>query len=180
MSTPQPIVPAADPAGPVPTDNVPGHHPEVEQDKPTRAPRPKARPAKAKPASVPDPARFDFEFDPRFEAFDRLLGVTRDSAFIEVAGDRVTVRFGRWVVETTRDNVVSAEATGPYAWWKVAGPPHLSFVDRGLTFATTTERGVCIRLREPVSGIEPLGLLRHPGLTVTPRDPDGLVEALTR
>jgi hypothetical protein len=46
--------------------------------------------------------------------------------------------------------------------------------------ATTTGKGVCIRFLKPVRGLEPLGVLRHPGLTVTPRDPDGLVEALTR
>jgi hypothetical protein len=172
--------PEIDDAGPIPVDNQPGHHPEVEQDKPTRPPRPKARAPKKTPAAVPDPAHFEFAFDRRFELADRLLGITPETARIEVAGERITIRFGRWAVETTRDNVASAEVTGPYDWWKVAGPPHLSLADRGLTFATNADRGVCIRFHKPVRGLDPLGVIRHPGLTVTPREPDQLLAALTR
>jgi hypothetical protein len=167
-------------AGPIPEENLPGHHPPVEQDKPTAPPRPKARPPKPEPPKVPDPARFDFAVDSTFEPLDRLLGITEDNSYIEVAGDRVTVRFGRWSVETTRDNVASAEVTGPYAWWKVIGPPRLSFADRGLTFATNATRGVCITFHESVRGIDPLGIVRHRGLTVTPETPERVVEALTR
>lgn len=167
-------------AGPIPEDNLPGHHPPVEQDKPSRPPRPRARKPKEEPEAVPDPARFEFEFDPRLESVDRFLGIRADNSYIEVAGQRVRVRFGPWTVETTRDNVAGAEVTGPYAWWKIAGPPHVSLADRGLTMATTTDRGVCITFKRPVRGIEPVGVVRHPGLTVTPRDPDALVEALTR
>jgi hypothetical protein len=169
-----------DDAGPIPEDNLPGHHPAVDQDKPTTPPKPKARKPRARPTKVPDPARFDFEFDGRFAVVDSPLGIKPDRAYIEVAGERVTVRFGRWLVRTTKANVEAATVTGPYAWWKVLGPPHLSFADRGLTMATNTERGVCIHFRTPVKGIEPLGLLRHPALTVTPDDPEGLVDALTR
>jgi hypothetical protein len=176
----EPTLPIPDDAGPIPVDNLPGHHPEVEQDKPTRPPRPKARPPKQPKATVPDPARFEFDFDPQFALVDRFLGVTPDSAYIEIAGERVTVRFGRWVVETTRANVIDARVTGPYTWWKVAGPPRLSLADRGLTLATTAKQGVCMTLRKAVKGIDPLGLLRHPGITVTPREPELLVEALTR
>jgi len=50
--------------------------------------------------------------------------------------------------------------------------------DRGLTFATNGERGLCIRFRDPVSGIEPTGHLRHPGLTVTVADVDALARVL--
>ena len=42
------------------------------------------------------------------------------------------------------------------------------------------ERGLCIRFDRPVPGIEPLGLLRHPAVTVTVADCDGLAEALNR
>jgi hypothetical protein len=82
-------------------------------------------------------------------------------------------------VRTPLSNVVGAEITGPYSFAKVAGPAHLSFKDRGLTFATTTKRGVCIRFREPVKGISPFGLVRHPALTVTVRPAEELVQALT-
>jgi hypothetical protein len=174
------IAPVTDDAGPLPAENTPGHHPPVEQDKPTRPPRPRARTPKPAAPKVPDPARFDFEFDPPLESIDRFLGIRPSNSYIEVAGQRVTVQFGPWKVETTKDNVAQAEITGPYTWWKVAGPPRLSFADRGLTMATTTRQGVCIKFHKPVRGIEPAGLLRHPGLTVTPENPDALVEALTR
>jgi hypothetical protein len=178
-------LPAERPGGnaPIPEDNLPGHHPPVEQDKPTGPPprrRPR-KPAKAAEEKAPkdEPLRFDFEFDSRLGKVDRLLGVRPDNTFIEVADGRVTIQFGPWRVETTKDNIVSAETTGPYAWWKVAGPPHVSLRDRGLTMATTTDKGVCLRFRNAVKGIEPTGVLRHPGLTVTPSDPERLVEALT-
>jgi hypothetical protein len=169
-----------DDAGPIPEDNQPGHHPPVEQDKPTRPPAPKARAPKKTPTKVPDPATFEFDFDGPAGEIAKRFGIRPENARIDVAGERVEIRFGPWVVRTTKDNVEGAEVTGPYAWWKIAGPPRLSLADRGLTMATTTERGVCIRFKTPVRGIEPIGLLRHPGLTVTPRHPDQLVEALTR
>jgi hypothetical protein len=37
---------------------------------------------------------------------------------------------------------------------------------------------VCLTFRDPVRGIDPIGLIRHPGLTVTVDDVDGLIEAL--
>ena len=63
---------------------------------------------------------------------------------------------------------------------KVAGPPHLSFADRGITFATNRQRGLCIELERPYPGIGPLGLLRHAGATVTVDDIEGLTHALRR
>jgi hypothetical protein len=38
---------------------------------------------------------------------------------------------------------------------------------------------VCIRLRQPHPGIDPLGLVRHSGLTVTVADPDALAALLS-
>ena len=40
-------------------------------------------------------------------------------------------------------------------------------VDWGLTMATNRRRGLCIRFRSPVRGLDPFGWMRHPGLTVT-------------
>src|SRR2546423_9347928 len=88
--------------GPIPEANLPGHHPAVEQDKPTGPPRPRVRAPKQKTEPVPDPARFDFDFDPTFERVDRLVGVRPDNSYIEVVGERVTVQFGPWRVETTK------------------------------------------------------------------------------
>ena len=74
-----------DDAGPIPEANLPGHHPPVEQDKPTRPPRARARKRKDKPEPLTDPARFGFDFDPMFERFDRLLGIRPDNTYIKVA-----------------------------------------------------------------------------------------------
>ena len=55
------------------------------------------------------------------------------------------------------------------------GPPHLSFADRGLTFVTKADEGVCMRFVEPVTGIDSRRWVHHPGLTVTVADPHGLI-----
>ena len=151
-----------------------GGHAESREHAPRRV-GPDHEPAQQAPAR----RRFSFAFDPAFRPIDLLLGVTPRRAFVEVDGERLVARFGRWRVETPRSNVAAAEVSGPYSLVKVMGPPRLSLADRGLTFATNAARGVCVRFREPVKGIDPLGVIRHPGLTVTVDDPDGLVEALT-
>ncbi|WP_439379514.1 hypothetical protein [Amycolatopsis lexingtonensis] len=101
-----------------------------------------------------------------------LLG-PRSGLELDTGGLRV--RFGPWLVETPLDNIAGAEATGPFSPLRALGV-RLSLADRGLTFGTTTRGGVCLRFREPVPGIEPWGVLRHPGLTVTVAEP-GLVAA---
>jgi hypothetical protein len=117
---------------------------------------------------------FPFRFEPRFGRLLRLLGITRDTAGVTVGPDRLVARFGRWRVDTPLGNVASAELTGPYRpWMKVIGP-HLSLADRGLTFGTNTDAGVCLRFHRPVAGLDPLGVIRHPGLTLTIEDPAGL------
>jgi hypothetical protein len=37
---------------------------------------------------------------------------------------------------------------------------------------------VCLLFHEPVPGGETLGLVKHPGLTVTVEDPVGLIDAI--
>ena len=69
-------------------------------------------------------------------------------------------------------------ATGGYFPLKTVGPAHLSISDRGLTFATNDAEGVCIAFHEPVPGIDPRGIVRHPALTVTVDDPQRLVTLL--
>jgi hypothetical protein len=70
------------------------------------------------------------------------------------------------------------EITGPYAFLKTAGPARLAITDQGLTFASNGERGVLISFAEPIRGLDPLGLVRHPELTVTVTDTDGLAAHL--
>ena len=120
--------------------------------------------------------RFPFAFDDRRVApFSALFGVTPRTAWVELDDDDLTVRFGLWRLVTPRRNIADGQITGPYSFAKVAGPAHLSFADRGITFATTTRRGVCFTLREPVAGISPFGRPLHPGVTVTVADPEGLL-----
>lgn len=181
------------PMGPVPEDNQPGHHPEVEQDKPTGPPPVPREKAKAPPQGRLDgtapaddggtaealaPTRLPFRFRPLLAPAAAAFGVTPWTAHVDVDDDELRVRFGPWSVRTPRANVAGAERTGPFKVAKVAGGPHLSFADRGATFATTTDAGVCIRFREPVRAILPVGPVKHPALTVTVADPDRLVELL--
>ena len=123
------------------------------------------------------PLRFAFRFDPRLRGLARLFGIKPEKAFVEIDGS-LMARFGPWQVATTAENLAGATITGPYRTAKVAGPAHLSLADRGLTFASNTDRGVCIRFRRPVRGIDPLGIVRHPALTVTVEDCEGLLRAV--
>jgi Rho termination factor, N-terminal domain len=122
--------------------------------------------------------RFPFAFEPAYRMVDRVLGVTPSSTWVEVTDDHFEARFGPWRVRTPITNVASAAVSGPYSVPKTIGPAHLSFRDRGLTFATTSAQGVCVTFLRPVRGIDPAGIIRHPALTVTVDDPAALVEVL--
>ncbi|MEV6441433.1 hypothetical protein [Amycolatopsis sp. NPDC051716] len=120
--------------------------------------------------------RLHADFAVGFPWVCRILGA-RAGLELDAAGLRV--RFGPWLVQTPLSNLAGAEATGPYRALRVFGV-RLSLADRGLTFGTTTQGGVCLRFREPVRGIDPWGLLRHPGLTVTVSEPELVAEAINR
>jgi hypothetical protein len=120
---------------------------------------------------------FDFSFDPRYQRLLGLLGVTPRTSRIHIADGWLSVRFGRWQVRTPLANVADVEPGGPYQAYRAIGA-RLSLADRGLTFGSTTRRGLCISFHRPVRGFEPFGVLRHPSLTVTPVDPHGLGQAL--
>ena len=90
----------------------------------------------------------------------------------------LSIRFGPWSLRSPVQNVLEATETADFAYLKTAGPPHLSFVDRGITFATNADRGVCLRFDDPVRSIDWIGLIRHPGATVTVADVAGLRRAL--
>jgi len=121
---------------------------------------------------------FRFRFDPRYRLLALPFGVTDARAWVRLGPAGLVARFGPWTVETPIDNLVGAEVTGPYGFLRTAGSARLSSTDRGLTFATNGERGVCVRFVEPVSGIDAAGLIRHPGLTVTVADVEGLRAAV--
>jgi hypothetical protein len=87
-------------------------------------------------------------------------------------------RFGPWRLATLVANVKHVAITGPYRFAKTAGPARLAITDRGLTFATNGDRGVLMSFRVPVPGLDPLGLIRHPELTVTLAQVDEFVTLL--
>jgi len=125
-------------------------------------------------------ARFTFRFDPSYRRLARLFGVTPERAWVDLKDEELEARYGPWCVRTLTTNIVAVEVTGPYAFFKTAGPVRLAISDRGLTFASNGDRGACLSFHSPVAGIDPFGVIRHPTLTITVLDVDGLVEALAR
>jgi hypothetical protein len=123
-------------------------------------------------------AEFRFRFAPTYRLLAAPFGVRPSNSVVVVTEHQLDVRFGAWRVRTPLENIAGTERTGPYQLVKTAGPAHLSFADRGLTFATNSEAGLCIRFQDPVTGIDPFRILRHPGLTVTVEDLDGLEQRL--
>ena len=125
-----------------------------------------------------DVERFRFAFARSYRAAARGFGITPETAWVD-AGDRaLEVRFGPWRLSTPLANITDAAVTGPYAFWKTAGPARLAITDRGLTFATNGKSGVLISFHTPVRGLEPLGVIRHPELTVTVAELDRLAKLL--
>jgi hypothetical protein len=121
---------------------------------------------------------FPFQFDPPLRVLARLFGVTPRTAWVSVNDETLEVQFGRWRLRTPLDNVSNASVTGPYHWWKIAGPPHLSLVDKGVTFGTSRSQGLCIAFVEPVAAMSSSGRLLHPAATVTVEDPQRLLHSL--
>jgi len=119
-------------------------------------------------AAGPEAEQFEMAFDPRFRLPLAALGVTPATAHVTVAADRLVACFGPWVCRTAPANVQAVRLTGPYRWHRAIGP-RLSLAGHGLTFGSTPARGVCLLFREPVPGIGPLGLIRHPNLTLSAR-----------
>lgn len=122
-------------------------------------------------------SRFDFDFDARFRLPLALAGITPSTAAAYLREGRFEVRFGAWSLSTPVSNIATAELSGPYHWVRAVGV-RLSLSDRGVTFGTTPRRGVCLSFVIPVRAIEPTGALRHPGATVTVREPEALMLAL--
>ncbi|MEO9119388.1 MAG: hypothetical protein ABI355_09855 [Solirubrobacteraceae bacterium] len=128
--------------------------------------------------ATPDAQRFPFRFAPAYRWASLPFGVRPERAWVEIDADSLRARFGPWRLHTALTNVAAVQITGPYAFLKTAGPAHLGFTDRGLTFASNGEKGVLISFHRPVAGIEPTGRLRHPELTVTVADVTGLAALL--
>ena len=155
---------------------------EAEHPSPPSSTSESAPEARTDPRPEPGLAQFPFRFDWRYRLAGLPLGITPGRVLVTVdmrGGSGVLyVRFGLWTLRTPLSNVVDTSVTGPFTLPKTIGPPHLSLSDRGLTFATCADVGLCISFAEPVAAIEPLGVLRHPALTVTVADVHGLAEML--
>jgi hypothetical protein len=123
-------------------------------------------------------ARFEFRWDPAYSKAARPFAITPDRAWVEVDDTQLSARYGPWRLHTPRANITRVEITGPYRFYRTAGPARLAVSDLGLTFASNGEQGVLISFAKRVPAIDPLRLMRHPELTVTVADIAGLVKAL--
>ncbi len=122
--------------------------------------------------------RFPFAFTRAYRIAGLPFGITPRTTWVEVGADELRVRYGPWSLRTPLANITSTELTGDFAFLKTAGPPHLSFGDRGISFTTNGASALCVQLRTPVPGIDPTGRIKHPGVTMSVADPEGLQEAL--
>ena len=95
-----------------------------------------------------------------------------------MAHQTVEARFGHWRVSAPLANIADIAVTGPYAFWKTAGPARLAITDRGLTFSYEWRPWRADLVQQAVRGLDPLGILRHPELTVTVADVDRLAALL--
>ena len=120
---------------------------------------------------------FAFAFDPRFRGVLRLAGIRPENSRVTIDDEVFDARFGRWHLRTPVSNLRDVQVTRGYQWFKAIGPRG-SMVDRGCTFGTNADAGVCVRFHEPVGALVPGDVVRHPGLTVTVADPDGLAQAV--
>ncbi len=107
-----------------------------------------------------------------------MFGIRPETSWVEVDDSALRARFGPWRLSTPLTNITNVAITGPYAYWKTAGTARLAVTDHGLTFATNGDRGVLISFGTPEPGLDPLGVLQHPELTVTVADVEGLTALL--
>jgi hypothetical protein len=124
--------------------------------------------------------RFPFRFAAAYRVPALALGITPSTAHVDVTDTDLAVSFGLWRMRTGLSNVVAVERTGGFSYLKTAGPPHFSFADHGVTFATNGDAAVCVRFREPVSVLDPTGRVRHPGATLTVAEPAALYVLLEK
>jgi len=128
---------------------------------------------------APGAEQFEMAFDARFRIALAGAGITPATAHVTLSQDRLVACFGPWDCHTTPANVREVSVTGPYRWYRAVGV-RLSLADRGLTFGSSVTAGVCLQFRHPVHGLDPLGLLSHPNLTLTVAEPERFAAAVRR
>jgi hypothetical protein len=122
--------------------------------------------------------RFPFRFAAAYRLPALAFGITPLTAWVDVDDDELRVRYGPWSLRTPRTNIATAQRTGDFSFLKTAGPPHLSFTDKGVSFCTNGDDAACLTFHEPVPAIDPTRTIRHPGATLTVADVPGLLAAL--
>jgi hypothetical protein len=121
--------------------------------------------------------RFPLAFDRRFAPVLAAVGVVPRTAWLSVGPHQLAARFGPWRFSTAMSNVREVCVTRQYRWYTAIGP-RMSFKDRGLSFGTNLNAGVCVLLYEPVAGLVPFGLVKHPGFTATVADVERCADAI--
>jgi hypothetical protein len=122
--------------------------------------------------------RFDFRFASAYRVAARPFGITPERAWVQIDDEHLLANYGPWRLRTPLANISRVAITGPYRFYRTAGPARLGIADGGLTFASNGDQGVLLSFRQRVPAIDPLRLIRHPELTVTVADVRGLVSAL--
>ena len=106
--------------------------------------------------------RFDFRFAPAYRLAARPFGITPERAWVEIDDEHLLANYGPWRLRTTLANISRAAITGPYRFYRTAGPARLGITDGGLTFASNGEQGVLLSFRRHVPAIDPLRLIGTP------------------
>jgi hypothetical protein len=120
---------------------------------------------------------FPYDLDIRFQWIWWPLGVRENDGVTLTDDGRFVATFGRFKVDTPLDNIKGWQVSGPYRWYKAVGLRG-SRVDSGITFGTTARGGVCVLFHDRIPQVLP-PRPSHSGLTVTVKDRDGLVAALS-
>lgn len=121
--------------------------------------------------------QYRFAFDQRFAALLKLLGVRPRRAHVTIGEHSFEARFGPWLVTTPLSNIRQVSLTGPHSPLKAIGP-RFSPTTRSLTFGSNADRTVRIEFHRPVPGMEPLGIVKHPALSVSVAKPNALRDQL--
>ena len=131
-------------------------------------------------AGAAEPIRHEFAFATSYRVAALPFGITSKSAWVEIGPAGLRVHYGLWRLSTPLANLAGAEVSGGFGFLKTAGPPRLSFSDRGVSFTTNGHSALCLTFREPVKGIDPTGHITHPGATLSVRDPQALLADVRR
>lgn len=122
---------------------------------------------------------FPFAFDSSYAWMLKPLGIRPETAEVTLDHEEIRVRFGRWKTSTALSNIAGTEITEGYRWFKAIGIRG-SLADHGITFGTNADRGLCVKFVEPIPSLTFGKMVRHPGMTLTVADVDGLADAIKR